>query len=163
VKIVARSKRSSGKRNGSRKSTGAPPDIDSAEASRNDEDRQRTLKRTIVVAVIAAAGVAAAGIGFYFLNGSRSAWNARDASVATFVGSEICAGCHRAQAELWHRHAAGRADERAKRLRQSVKEHDAKDRAERRTKAAGNDHRQRFDPDRRIEAVDIEITDEVAK
>ena len=55
------------------------------------------------------------------------------------------------------------ADERAKRLRQSVKEHDAKDRAERRSKAAGNDHRQRFDPDRRIEAVDIEITDEVAK
>ena len=51
----------------------------------------------------------------------------------------------------------------AKRLRQSVKEHDAKDGAERRTKAAGNDHRQRFDPDRRIEAVDIEIADEVAE
>jgi hypothetical protein len=76
-----------GKKERLSKSTGAPPDIDSAEASRNDEDRQRTLKRTIVVAVIAAAGVAAAGIGFYFLNGSRSAWNARDASVATFVGS----------------------------------------------------------------------------
>jgi uncharacterized protein HemX len=106
-----------GKKERLSKSTGAPPDIDSAEASRNDEDRQRTLKRTIVVAVIAAAGVAAAGI----------------------------------------RHAAGRADERAKRLRQSVQEHDAKDGAERRTKAAGNDHRQRFDPDRRIEAVDIEI------
>jgi predicted CXXCH cytochrome family protein len=45
--------------------------------------------------------VAAAGIGFYLLNGSGSAWNARDVSAATFVGSETCAGCHRPEAELW--------------------------------------------------------------
>jgi predicted CXXCH cytochrome family protein len=45
--------------------------------------------------------VAAAGIGFYYFNGGGSAWNARDASAATFVGSETCAGCHRAEAEQW--------------------------------------------------------------
>ena len=45
--------------------------------------------------------VGAAGIGFYYFNGGGSAWNARDASAATFVGSETCASCHRAEAELW--------------------------------------------------------------
>ena len=61
--------------------------------------------------------VAAVGAGFYFLNGGKSAWNARDASVATFVGSETCAGCHRAQAELWqtsqHKHAMDHATDKS--------------------------------------------------
>ena len=30
-----------------------------------------------------------------------SAWNAREAPVATFVGSEVCAGCHQTEAKLW--------------------------------------------------------------
>ncbi len=46
--------------------------------------------------------VAAAGMGFYYFNGGGSAWKAREASAATFVGSETCAACHRAEAELWH-------------------------------------------------------------
>ena len=46
--------------------------------------------------------VAAAGIGLYYFNGGGSAWNARDASAAAFVGSETCARCHPAEAELWH-------------------------------------------------------------
>ena len=59
-------------------------------------------KRTIWIAVSAAALiVAAAGLSFHFFNGSES-WNAGSASAATFVGSETCAGCHRAEAELWH-------------------------------------------------------------
>jgi len=35
--------------------------------------------------------VAAAGMGFYYFNGGGSAWKAREASAATFVGSETCA------------------------------------------------------------------------
>jgi predicted CXXCH cytochrome family protein len=46
--------------------------------------------------------VATASIGFYSLNGTGPAWNARDASAATFVGSATCAGCHQAEAKLWH-------------------------------------------------------------
>jgi len=52
--------------------------------------------------LLAVVIVAAAAIGFYYFNGGGSAWNARDASAAMFVGSETCAGCHRAEAELWH-------------------------------------------------------------
>jgi hypothetical protein len=102
-KIVARSNQRSGKKDGSPKPTGAPASVDGAAASRNDEDRRRTLNWMLVtVAVLAAVIVALAGLGFYFLQDSKSAWNGRDASIATFVGSETCAGCHRVQAELWH-------------------------------------------------------------
>jgi hypothetical protein len=59
------------------------------------------LKPTIVmVALLAAVIVVAVGAGFYLLNGSKSAWNASDASVATFVGNETCAGCRRAETEF---------------------------------------------------------------
>jgi predicted CXXCH cytochrome family protein len=46
--------------------------------------------------------VAAAGVGFFLLTAGGSVWNASDASVATFVGSDACAGCHQAEAKLWH-------------------------------------------------------------
>ena len=60
-------------------------------------------KRAIwIAASVAALIVAAVGVGFYILAGSESAWNGRDASVAKFVGSETCAGCHQTQAKLWH-------------------------------------------------------------
>ena len=61
--------------------------------------------------------VAAVGLGLYFLTGSEMAWTARDAAAATFVGSETCAGCHRAEAELWrgsqHKHAMDHATEKS--------------------------------------------------
>ena len=51
------------------------------------------MKPTIVmVALLAAVIVVAVGAGFYLLNGSKSAWNPCDASVATFVGNKTCAG-----------------------------------------------------------------------
>ncbi len=101
---MARSKQRSGKKNGSPKSDAAAPSKDRAEASQSDEAYRRTLKRTIIIAaVLGAVIVAAAGVGFYFLNDSKSTLNnSRDRTVASFVGSETCAGCHRAQAELWH-------------------------------------------------------------
>ena len=49
-------------------------------------------------AALAAVIVVAIGLG-YLLNGSTR--NMASASAATFVGSETCAGCHRAEAELW--------------------------------------------------------------
>jgi hypothetical protein len=118
VKIVARSKQSSGKKKGLLKSTAAPPGIDNVEVNQSDQAGRRILRRTIVMAALLAAVIgAAAGIGFYFLNAGKSAWNARDGSVATFVSSETCAGCHRAQAELWrtsqHKHAMDHATDKS--------------------------------------------------
>jgi hypothetical protein len=57
-------------------------------------------KRTIWIPVSAAAVIVAViGLGYQFLDASTR--NGPSASVATFVGSETCAGCHRAEAELW--------------------------------------------------------------
>jgi hypothetical protein len=100
---VARSKQNSEKKRRSPKSTTTSPGIDSTGIRRGDANSRAPSRRTIVIAaLLAAVIVAAAGIGFYLLNGSWSAWDARDASAATFVGSKTCAGCHRAEAELWH-------------------------------------------------------------
>ena len=72
-------------------------------ANQSDQAGQWILRRTIVIAaLLAALIVVAAGVGIYLLNPSKSGWNVRNASVAAFVGSETCAGCHQAQAELWH-------------------------------------------------------------
>jgi predicted CXXCH cytochrome family protein len=57
---------------------------------------------TVIAALGVVAIVAAAGVVFYLLTVSSSGWYARGASAATFVGSETCAGCHQAEAELWH-------------------------------------------------------------
>ena len=100
---MARSKQSSGKRRGSPRSTAALLEVDAAGAPQGDANPRGPSRRTIVIAaLLAAVIVAAAGIGFYLLNGSGSASNARDASAATFVGSETCAGCHQAETKLWH-------------------------------------------------------------
>jgi predicted CXXCH cytochrome family protein len=69
-----------------------------------------------IAASAAALIIAAAGLGFHFFNGSGS-WNAGSASAATFVGSETCAVCHRAEAELWrtsqHRRAMDHATDKS--------------------------------------------------
>ena len=44
---------------------------------------------------------AVVGLGFQLLNGRARATETPGASVAAFVGSETCAGCHRAEADLW--------------------------------------------------------------
>jgi hypothetical protein len=51
-------------------------------------------QRAVVIA-------AAVGVGFQLLNARESARTAPGASVATFVGSETCAGCHQAEADRW--------------------------------------------------------------
>jgi predicted CXXCH cytochrome family protein len=53
-----------------------------------------------IAATFAALIVVATGFGYGLLNGSAA--GAAPATAATFVGSETCAGCHRAEADLWH-------------------------------------------------------------
>ena len=117
MKIVARFKQHSGNKRGLPKSTAGQPGIDRAEANRGDSSR-RTSGRTIwIAAPVAAVIVAAVGLCIYFFNSSDSAWNAREASVATFVGSEACAGCHQTEAKLWrgshHEQAMDHATEKS--------------------------------------------------
>ena len=65
-------------------------------------------------AALAAVIVVAIGLGYQLLNGSIR--NMASATAATFVGSETCAGCHRAEAGLWrssqHRLAMQHADDK---------------------------------------------------
>jgi hypothetical protein len=68
-------------------------------------------KRAIWIAVsLTGLIVAATGIEFQFFNGGRSVGNS---AASTFVGSETCAGCHQAEAQLWrgsqHGHAMAHA------------------------------------------------------
>jgi predicted CXXCH cytochrome family protein len=75
-------------------------------------------KRKIwIAAALAAAVVVAVGLGILLLNGGGSAGKAPGASVATFVGSETCAGCHRGEADLWrtsqHRRAMDHATDKS--------------------------------------------------
>jgi hypothetical protein len=75
------------------KSTAVPPGIDNVEANQSDEAGARILKRTIVIAaLLAAVIVVAAGIGFYFINASKSGSKTRDASIATFVVCRLSPG-----------------------------------------------------------------------
>jgi hypothetical protein len=61
-----------------------------------------TSGRAIWIAVsVATATVVAVGLGSYFFTVGKSIGNARNGSVAAFVGSETCAGCHEAEAKLW--------------------------------------------------------------
>jgi predicted CXXCH cytochrome family protein len=53
----------------------------------------------IAAAAIAALIVVVIGFGFTLHNDNHVA--AQNSSVATFVGSETCAGCHQAEAKLW--------------------------------------------------------------
>jgi predicted CXXCH cytochrome family protein len=67
---------------------------------------------TWIAAALTAATVAGIA-GYHVLNGARAATS--NTSAATFVGSETCAGCHPAQAQLWrtsqHKHAMDHASE----------------------------------------------------
>jgi predicted CXXCH cytochrome family protein len=85
---------------------------------RRGVDARLLSKRTIwIAASVAAVVVVAIGVGFQLLNGGGSAGNTPSASVATFVGSETCAGCHRAETDLWrgsqHQRAMDHATEKS--------------------------------------------------
>jgi predicted CXXCH cytochrome family protein len=54
----------------------------------------------LLAALLAAAAIVATGFAYWFLTGP-AARTAPGTAAATYVGSETCAGCHRAQADLW--------------------------------------------------------------
>ena len=103
---VARSKQSSGKKRRSQEATGAPRDSGGERARQRDAEPRRGSRETILIAAaVAAAIITAGGWAILFLtDGWRYAFSGGSPAVAgaTFVGSESCAGCHRAEAELWH-------------------------------------------------------------
>ncbi len=55
-----------------------------------------------VAAAAAVAIVIVFGLAFYLLNGRGPIANPQTSRLATFVGSETCAGCHQAEAKLWN-------------------------------------------------------------
>jgi predicted CXXCH cytochrome family protein len=79
--------------------------------------------RARVIAIVVAVLLVCAGTIFWYLlfAGSRGSLanerQARSPEPATFVGSETCATCHRAEAELWrgsqHKHAMNHATEKS--------------------------------------------------
>src|SRR5215470_9431032 len=112
VTTVARSKQGSGK-----KTRSSPPPRTPADSSSTAASRGPRWKRTILVATaIIAALVLAGGASFEFASGSlRGALRGADAA-PSFVGSEACAGCHRAEIEAWrvsqHSHAMDHATDK---------------------------------------------------
>ena len=89
----------SAKKSGSRKSSAG------AMQTRLPQDPRSRLSllwkhKIWTAAALAAVILVAFGLGYQLLNGSNR--NMASAAAATFVGSETCAGCHRAQAQLWH-------------------------------------------------------------
>jgi predicted CXXCH cytochrome family protein len=99
---LARKRRTSGNASGRKRPAGETPQI----ATSQDDpvsDRSKSAffsGRPIWGATVAAALIiAAAGFGLYLRNSAEV--TAQDRSVATFVGSETCAGCHQSQAKLW--------------------------------------------------------------
>jgi predicted CXXCH cytochrome family protein len=100
---MARSKQGSGKKGGPRKPVAAPQIIDKPGAPPQDAERGRVWRRTLPITVSVAA-VVAGGLAFWLLTGGpRIAFfgSAPPVAAAIFVGSETCAGCHRAEAERW--------------------------------------------------------------
>ena len=115
---MARAKQRSGKKRDLRKSTAASAESDGAAAPGRDAGRPGLSRRATVIVVLGVTVVVAAvGIGFYVVNSRVTAWDARSASSATFVGSETCAGCHQTQTKLWrgshHEQAMDHATEKS--------------------------------------------------
>jgi tetratricopeptide (TPR) repeat protein len=101
---LARKRHKSGKNDGSRRPPARQPSQIGPfqEPDANRSENTIFSKRQIwIVTIAVAVMVVAAGFGFRLLNNSGPGSKAQDLSVATFVGSATCAGCHQAEAKLW--------------------------------------------------------------
>jgi predicted CXXCH cytochrome family protein len=101
-------RKSSARGSGSRKkSAGAPRGTPAQDAQGHGAGAGLLSRTKIWIAALGAAAVIlSAGVAFELLhNGWRNPFAARaptnSVSAASFVGSETCAGCHQAQAQLW--------------------------------------------------------------
>jgi predicted CXXCH cytochrome family protein len=102
VMVMARSEQNSPKRRELRELSAVPPTINETSPDRGDAGVGRWSGGTLLIAAVGAAALAAVGaIAFGSLTPIlHDAFRGGDAA-ATFVGSDACAGCHRAEAELW--------------------------------------------------------------
>jgi predicted CXXCH cytochrome family protein len=100
---MARSKQGSGKKGGPRKPVSGLQRIDEPDSPSQDAERWRVWRRALLITVSVAA-VMAGGLAIWLLTGGpriASLGSAPPVAAAIFVGSETCAGCHRAEAERW--------------------------------------------------------------
>src|SRR5499426_751407 len=99
---MSRSEPSSTKKRGPEKPSAAAPNTKGTSPRRGDDDTVRSFGRILLIATLVLAGLAAAAaLALVFPTGvQRDPLKGAD-TAATFVGSETCAGCHGAAAELW--------------------------------------------------------------
>jgi predicted CXXCH cytochrome family protein len=115
---LTRKRRKSATEGGSRnESTNAADILPTRDTSPGRAEGGLLSRRKVwIAASIVAFMAAGAGLGLYLLNDSPMGWTAHDAPVATFVGSETCAGCHQTEAEHWrssqHKVAMGYATDK---------------------------------------------------
>jgi predicted CXXCH cytochrome family protein len=112
---MATGRRGSDKKRRSRKDAGATDAARSQDVAPGaGSGAPRRHGRKWLAALIAAVAILAVGLAYALWNSSVS--NTSSAA-ATFVGSETCAGCHRAEAELWrssqHKLAMDHASEKS--------------------------------------------------
>jgi predicted CXXCH cytochrome family protein len=100
----------------------SPAKAQSAPQPLSAEPGWRSRRGIWITAAIAAAISVASGLGFYAATGGlrEAPWAGGSDAAATpaaFVGSETCAGCHRAEAERWqaslHKHAMDHATDKS--------------------------------------------------
>src|SRR4051812_5634832 len=93
------------KRSDVEKNAAAAPVAHATGDARSREGQGRVSASTIWFAA-AAAALIFGGLAFVFLNGTPLVAlfgsHRMDTAAAAFVGSETCAGCHQAEAQLWH-------------------------------------------------------------
>jgi predicted CXXCH cytochrome family protein len=98
---MTRNRPKSAGKSGSRTSSGAPQTQPPQDIS-SSSTASRLPKRAILVAAsVALLIVVAIGLGFLLVHGGGWTASSPDVSIATFVGSETCAGCHHEEAQLW--------------------------------------------------------------
>ncbi|KAJ8136244.1 hypothetical protein OY671_010543, partial [Metschnikowia pulcherrima] len=96
----ARKRRKPGKHTPRAPARAPSPASSSPEVAEQDAAHLPRRRLWIAMAVAAAAVFAFGGV-LQFLNQGGSASQAQHSSVAGFVGSATCAGCHQAEAKLW--------------------------------------------------------------
>jgi len=117
--VLAHSPRKSLRKSGSSASVAHPANVSgSGERQRDGKPALISRKNVLIGTLLAAGLVLVGGLSFQLLmDDARRRGLADEPSTPTFVGSEACAGCHQAEAELWrgsqHKHAMDHATEKA--------------------------------------------------